>query len=265
MKRHLVGLGMPRRDWRYLGCLTGYASPADTRHDMNAGTKEVQVATKLLEDNKTTIELYDTPGFDDSDSEDQKLFEDLARWLAQSQNQRTYLNGVILMQSITSTRVADSERQKLQLFKEIVGPGNYDKVAIVTTMWDSFSKPRGEKNEQNRSSGVWKDMMDAQAKIIRFHNTEESAAEIVQHFTSSLPQQLLLQKELYENHGWLGKTSAGREMERQIGDKIESIQLAMKKLGVTDELQKMVQKMQGWLRSLKSFTVSALSHLLRGR
>ncbi|KAK0720829.1 P-loop containing nucleoside triphosphate hydrolase protein [Lasiosphaeris hirsuta] len=228
-------------------------------HDGSSCTKNVQIAVKPLGDGRT-VALYDTPGFDDSEHEDEQIFEDLAKWLATSEKVGKRLNGVIFMQPITNARIADSERQKLQLFKQIVGRQYYHQVVIVTTMWDTFNHTKGKMNEKNRTDSVWNDMIACGAEVLQFKNTEESAASIVKHFTSNPgsfpPESLLLQQELRMHKGRLRETRAAKQLEGDIGKKVEDLRLQIRNLGGSEKLENMVQKMQGWLQRLRSAVVS---------
>lgn len=54
-----------------------------------------------------------------------------------------------------------------------------DRVQVVTTMWDEADVAFAETVEMTMKAGPWKSMLDAGARYARFHNTPQSAWEIV--------------------------------------------------------------------------------------
>ncbi|KAI1376172.1 P-loop containing nucleoside triphosphate hydrolase protein [Hypoxylon crocopeplum] len=205
--------------------------------------------------------LIDTPGFDDTESRDPEIFETIAAWLAKSRAQGKELNGVIFMQPITDPRVPNSERNRTRLFKKIIGDQFYGRVAIVTTMWDQVRESFGEQNERTRTSEnfVWGDMLVRGAQIFRFQNTQQSALEVVRHFTEnpsmSAPAPTLLQDELQAHEGRLRDTSAAKQFEIDLGKKVNDLQLSIQSLGGNRPMEARVQAIQTWRSRLKNIVM----------
>ncbi|KAI1425978.1 P-loop containing nucleoside triphosphate hydrolase protein [Xylaria sp. FL1777] len=228
-------------------------------HGGDSCTKDVQKSWVKV--GGRTVILYDTPGFDDTESKDPEIFEKISAWLAQSQAHGKCLNGAILVQPVSEVRASDSERKRTELFKQIVGSQFYDRVAIVTTMWDQVKESFGEQNEGNRTS-LWEDMLAKSAKIFRFQNTSESALEVIRHFTEdfslSTPASTLFQEELLAHKGRLRETSAAKKFESELGAKVQALQFSIKTVGenkVKNTVKAHIKALQVWRSRLKNIVV----------
>ncbi|KAI1742402.1 P-loop containing nucleoside triphosphate hydrolase protein [Xylaria scruposa] len=231
-------------------------TPLEIGHGGDSCTEEVQPA-QLRVGLKRVI-FFDTPGFDDTQSRDPEIFEKISAWLAESRAHGKCLNGVILVQPVNNVRVPDSERQRTRLFKNIIGDQFYDRVAIVTTMWDKIDDSFGEQNERNRASdySLWGDMLAKGAKVIRFQNDKPSALEVARHFANnasmSSPATMLLQYELEAYDGQLSNTSAAKQFEIDLGNKVTELEFSIKKVGGSrPKLEEQLKNLQTWRSRLR--------------
>lgn len=226
----------------------------------NLGTSEVSHGEFFL--GKTRVIIFDTPGFDDSDSKDPQIFEKLTKWLAASHKAGKYLNGLIFMQPISETRITGSEKKRTQLFKKIVGENFYCQVALVTSMWDFTREEKGNAHENHRVDDptVWGDMLQGGAQVLRFLNTPESALEIVKYFTDRPsrfpPKPTQLQLELQSAHGRVEDTSAFQKLDSDLGQKISVLQQNSNAVGGNTKLDQQVQEITRWRSRLKRMVVS---------
>ncbi|KAI1122847.1 P-loop containing nucleoside triphosphate hydrolase protein [Nemania abortiva] len=245
-------------------------APLEIGDDADSCTQDIQTGSVMIDGKKVT--LIDTPGFDDTESKDTKIFEKIAVWLAESRAHGKYLHGVILVQSVSGARVPNSERQRTRLFKKIIGEQFYNRVAIVTTMWDTTKKSKGEQGEHNRVSKpeIWGDMLAAGAKVFRFQNTKQSAIDVVRHYTEnpffSVPVSTLLQDELVIYDGVLAKTSAAKQFDADLGVKVEGLGNSKAEMGGDDELPKVdeyIKDITDWRTQLKEIAITILAGVVK--
>ncbi|KAI0184660.1 P-loop containing nucleoside triphosphate hydrolase protein [Xylaria flabelliformis] len=201
-----------------------------------------------------TVFLIDTPGFNDTDLEEPTLFLNLAKWLGNSHYNGERLNGAIFLQGINEVRVLKGEEDGVKLFETIVGPKNFPRVIVATTMWDQVEQDFGVRNEENRAK-LWHNLRAGDAKFVRFYNTEDSAIEIVRGCLGFPETEFLLQKELIENRGKVGKTSAAKFLYKSLGTKIEDIRVQVRISGGNRKLRQTMRKLNGWLKDLAAASI----------
>ncbi|KAI6397609.1 hypothetical protein MCOR20_009503 [Pyricularia oryzae] len=71
------------------------------------------------------------PGYNDTANDDPKLFDEMARWLADSHTKGIHLNGVVLMQPITNVRVREPEQTLIRLFEKTIGENFFNQITIL--------------------------------------------------------------------------------------------------------------------------------------
>ncbi|KAI6313485.1 hypothetical protein MCOR29_007673 [Pyricularia oryzae] len=76
------------------------------------------------------------PGYNNIANDDPKLFDEMARWLADSHTKGIHLNGVVLMQPITNVRVREPEQTLIRLFEKTIGENFFNQITILYTIWD---------------------------------------------------------------------------------------------------------------------------------
>ena len=97
------------------------------------------------------------------------------------------------------------------MFKNLCGPQALKNVVLVTTMWDEVEQEEGRHREAQLSAQYWNAMLELGCRTSRFHNTMESARDIVSQFQNA-PCAVLLQTELVDRKLDLEETSAGRAL-----------------------------------------------------
>ncbi len=182
------------------------------------------------------IVLIDTPGFDDDMRSDVEILEGIATWMAKRDLMKEQLlDGLIFLHPITLNRVGGSEWNRTRLLEKILGRHAYRRVIIATTMWDDLSNPdSAERRLQGRirAGGVWHEMHSRGAKVERHNNNEKSAHNIIRKVVETADSlgkmEPLLHTELRRHKGRVVKTSAGRELKRQLEATIEQIEDALR-------------------------------------
>ena len=97
------------------------------------------------------------------------------------------------------------------MFRNLCGPKALKNVVLVTTMWDEVEEEEGRCREAQLSAEYWNAMLELGCHTSRFHNTMESAWDIVSQFQNA-PCAVLLQKELVNRKLKLEETSAARAL-----------------------------------------------------
>lgn len=235
------------------------------------------------------IVLIDTPGFDDDTRSDVEILELIAAWMAKRDMMKEQLlDGLIFLHPITHNRVGGSEWNRTRLLEKILGRHAYKRVTIATTMWDDLNNPEAADKRvegRTRAGGVWYEMKSKGAQVVKHTNTAQSAHNIIRdivHKTDKYGKmEPLLHTELKIHKGHLVRTSAGKELKRQLEVAIDQIEkdldeheknrpkvdedsrktnpeyLAWRK--ERHELDKRLQRKEEQLERLKGFTVSAPS------
>lgn len=178
-----------------------------------------------------SIVLIDTPGFDDDQRSDVMILEDIAKWMALRGYVKDHLlDGLIFLHPVLFNRVGGSERNRTRLLQAILGKDAYSRVIIATTFWESI-KNEEEINKwldgRMNVGGVWHQMIEHGAQMIRHNKSKESADNIIREIikiTDRLGKvEPLLRTELKKQQGRVIKTTAGKELEMQVMADIVSL------------------------------------------
>ncbi|KAL4071607.1 hypothetical protein V8B97DRAFT_410482 [Scleroderma yunnanense] len=88
--------------------------------------------------------------------------------------------GVIYMRRITDEDKSGAEFKSFKTLSRWCGPEAADRVRLVTTMWDDVDMESDTKSMEAKLKNTnWEPLLSAGASYERFHNTRESAWEIV--------------------------------------------------------------------------------------
>ncbi|KAL4078024.1 P-loop containing nucleoside triphosphate hydrolase protein [Scleroderma citrinum] len=190
-------------------------------HGLVSCTQEIRAVRYPHPDGERNIVLVDTPGFDDTFVSDTQTLRNLAEWLKTTYKQKVMLSGLLYFHRISDNRVAGTPLRNLNMFKELCGRDNFKNVVLVTTMWSEVLEDVGLQREEELQNDFWKAMINLGSTTHRFHLTEESAWEIINAISVSLPEErrpLLIQQEMVDENKPLHKTSAGKTVLRSITD-----------------------------------------------
>ncbi|KAL4065615.1 P-loop containing nucleoside triphosphate hydrolase protein [Scleroderma yunnanense] len=190
-------------------------------HGLVSCTQEIRAVRYPHPDGERNIVLVDTPGFDDTFVSDTQTLRNLAEWLKTTYKQKVMLSGLLYFHRISDNRVAGTPLRNLNMFKELCGRDNFKNVVLVTTMWSEVLEDVGLQREEELQNDFWKAMIQLGSTTHRFHLTEESAWEIIDTISVSLPEErrpLLIQQEMVDENKPLHKTSAGKTVLRSITD-----------------------------------------------
>ncbi|KAK0711868.1 hypothetical protein B0H67DRAFT_586468 [Lasiosphaeris hirsuta] len=220
----------PEQDSRIMIAMVGVTGAGKTTFaSLASGTREPMAIEFMLDSRQ--IVLIDTPGFDDDMRSDLVILEDIAKWMAKKGYLKNHLlDGLIFLHPVMLNRVGGSERNRTRLLQAILGKDAYSRVIIATTFWGSI-KSEEEINRwlDGRKSvgGVWHEMIQHGAKVMKHSNDAMSAhniiGEIIKITDENGKLEPLLRKELKNHKGRVIKTSAGKELERQVMKDIVSL------------------------------------------
>lgn len=132
------------------------------------------------------VHLIDTPGFDDTNLSDVQVLQNIAYWLNASFKSGVRLNGMIFLHRITDPHLTGSARRNLLMFKKLCGERAYQSVVLATTMWGRVPLEEGERreNELVEKPAYWGSMCKLGSKVFHYHNTRESALDLVSYIIS---------------------------------------------------------------------------------
>lgn len=179
----------------------------------------MQIAETVIGDRR--VKLIDTPGFDDSDRTDADILRLIADYLAETYHDEKRLNGVILLQPITGTRIQGSERMRMRLFEKVCGPDAYGNIVIATTMWSDLADTAvglERMKERMQRDSLWGPMIEKGACVVKHDNSPSSAREIVERLVNKSKVTLQMQEELVNNGGKIGRTSAGKQLNEDLSE-----------------------------------------------
>lgn len=205
----------------------------------------------------TKVVLVDTPGFDDTHKSDYVIFTMVAEWLKTTsvavfflRRSNTFTNltgralskvdiaGLIYLHRISDNRMAGTPLKNLNMFQELCGKKIMSNVTMMTTMWDETPKNEAERREGELRTYYLKEFLRLGAKLARFENSVDSAAETLRPLVSAWrykvggPRSIVrLQKEVTTYGLRINETSAARTIQ----DEVE--ELMVKRQNVYDKLE----------------------------
>ncbi|KAH9481107.1 hypothetical protein JR316_0005627 [Psilocybe cubensis] len=190
--------------------------------ELESCTDEVQISESFSLDGHT-INLIDTPGFDDTKLTDTRILNMIASYLALTYSRGKRLAGVIYMHRITDNRIGGISARNFRLFRSLCGETSLCNVVIVTTMWDNIDISIGEERERElmTKESFFKPAIEKGCRMLRHNNTLESAQAIVRSIAkSNRSVTLQIQEELGRGLD-ITETRAGKELCREVFEQME--------------------------------------------
>ncbi|KAF9053416.1 hypothetical protein BJ165DRAFT_1447434 [Panaeolus papilionaceus] len=213
--RGAVGNGTTEEEDQKLGLHVG--------HRLDSKTNKVTCIKIPIPTTQQNFVLVDTPGFDDGAKSDAKVLEGIAEWLKYTYKRKVCLSGIIYLHRINDIRLDTGVQNTLTLFQRICGGFVFNRINLVTTMWNEVPLERGvTKENQLIESKYWQPMTRRDegrrgAFVTRFDMTtvekaRETALEAMWKLAKRADRKmvLLLQQELVDDKKTLPKTQAGQ-------------------------------------------------------
>ena len=96
-------------------------------------------------------------------------------------------------------------------------------------MWDEVSQNVGEARERELASNYLKPALDKGAQMVRHHNTEQSAHDVIRRIMNNHPVVLRIQRELVDEHKDVANTAAGEAIDRELKEAARRHEAELKK------------------------------------
>lgn len=204
-------------------------------HSLKSGTKHVNHQSIQLGDIK--VNLVDTPGFNDTQLEDEDVLQLLLDWLKNFHLNGSRFSGLLYLYPINKTREKGSDRRSLKVFQRLVGSQNFGHVVIGITFHDQEDPSVVDARERTlrESKDFWADMVAAGTTVTRISSDERSCRELVARMAGRR-QAITLQaeQEIFDEHRPVAEISAMAEMQ----DHNE-----LKLLRLREDMERMAQQM----------------------
>jgi hypothetical protein len=203
------------------------------------GTQECNSYSFKLDDR--TIQLIDTPGFDDTSRTDDQVLRQLAAWLSFAYQQGYRLNGMVYLQTIGEPRMKGSHLTNLRMFQEMTGLEHMDSVVLTTTMWDKTDREDAKKRELQlmQEDTFWQPMIKRKSHVKRFMNDRESALDIIRILVEKHKMIPKLQHEMNVEGKNLDQTNAGKAVNKRLIEQKEKHEL--EKEDLRQQMEKALQ------------------------
>ncbi|TEB23441.1 hypothetical protein FA13DRAFT_1640013, partial [Coprinellus micaceus] len=231
--------------------------------------------------------LVDTPGFDDTEKDDEQILRLISTWLEGSYRKDMLVGGVLYLHDITRDGWGGSSKNNLTLFSKLCGEPAMSQVWFVTTKWGKLKDiGDGVKRLSQLKERFWASMIGLGASVCNLQHTDslEIAIEgqrepwnIIHELVVSMNGRnvLLIQEELVKKKMLLWETRAGRELreklERLLEDtknlrketKAQSNQAAYAK-DALDRQQQKIDQLTGQLVRLRPSIAERFRRWIRG-
>jgi hypothetical protein len=89
------------------------------------------------------------------------------------------LAGILYFHRITDNRAAGTPLKNLRMFEKLCGKNAFGNIILTTTMWDHIDDETGQLREKELEAQYWESMMKLGSTTVRYHNTMNSAREIL--------------------------------------------------------------------------------------
>jgi membrane protein involved in colicin uptake len=102
-------------------------------------------------------------------------------------------------------------------------------VVLLTNMWGEVSHEVGEARERELTSNFFKPALDKGAQLVRHHNTEQSAHNVIRTIMNNHPVVLQIQREIVDEHKDIANTAAGEAIDRELKEAARRHEAEVKK------------------------------------
>jgi hypothetical protein len=89
------------------------------------------------------------------------------------------LAGILYFHRITDNRVAGTPLKNFRIFEKLCGKDAFGSIILTTTMWDKIDDEIGQQREKELERQHWESMIKLGSTTVRYHNTRNSAREVL--------------------------------------------------------------------------------------
>ncbi|KAH6905833.1 hypothetical protein BKA70DRAFT_1107178 [Coprinopsis sp. MPI-PUGE-AT-0042] len=211
--------------------------------------------------------LVDTPGFDDSFSDDSEILRKVSVWLARCYNDAMAVAGIVYISDISQKRMFGSTRMSLNMLMKLCGEESLNRVVLATSQWDTLtseaSKGKAEERQDELKMTYWKAASDLRASIRAIRQKPQDLEAVVNHvlktyfdIQSSDIVVFGIQKEIVDLKMSLPATAAGRELKLTL-DELLRLHKAKRRGGHEDDpeqkenLEQKIALLKGQIRAMR--------------
>ena len=139
------------------------------------------------------------------------------------------------------------------MFRKLCGDSALKNAILVTNMWEDVPEGVGEAREQELITNFFKPALDEGAQYACYHNTAESAHDIIRHIMKNTLIPLQIERELVDERMDIANTAAGKELTGQFRSRLAGLQGIWEELETkTRELTEQVDDMRKVLEDMES-------------
>ena len=131
------------------------------------------------------------------------------------------------MHRISDRRFSGIAGRNFKIFRELCGETSLKNVVLVTNMWEDVSHDVGEAREKELASAFLKPALDKGAQMIRHHNTERSAHDVIRQIMNNHPVVLQIQRELVDERKDVERTAAGEAVNTELTEETKRHESAL--------------------------------------
>ena len=128
------------------------------------------------------------------------------------------LAGLIYVHRISDKRFGGIAGRNFKIFRELCGETSLKNVVLVTNMWSEVPHDVGEARERELASKFLKPALDKGAQMIRNHDNEQSAHDIIRRIMNNHPVVLQIQRELVDEHRDIANTAASDAVNAELAE-----------------------------------------------
>ncbi|KAI5459403.1 P-loop containing nucleoside triphosphate hydrolase protein [Mariannaea sp. PMI_226] len=189
-------------------------------HSLRSETSECHaVQIYLDDDDKRSITVVDTPGFDDTTRPHGEVLTEITQFLAAQHILGVPLRGVLYLHKITDNRMTGSSLKYLRMLESLVGEEALENLILVTTMWNQVRDEnlgRALRHEQDLLDHYWGPMEEKGSYVAQFDGTPDSAYALVFQLAGKESVVLDVQREIVDQDRTVLDTSAGANLVEQL-------------------------------------------------
>jgi hypothetical protein len=182
------------------------------------------------DDEKRSITVVDTPGFDDTLRSEAEIVAEITDYLAAQHLTGLPLRGILYLHKITDNKITASSQEHLYLLRKIIGDSALTNVILVTTMWNILrreDRQRALQREQELIDNFWSPMIDGGAYVAQFNGTPQSAYPLIHQLADQQSVVLDIQREIVDQDRSILETAAGASLAQKLRGDHEAYQLKL--------------------------------------
>ena len=160
--------------------------------------------------------MIDSPGFDDTDVDDEEIFTALVEWLEQSYRKGQRLSGMLYLHRINENREKGSDMRNLHMFKKLCGQENFGNIVLGTTWWDQEDSDIAQAREEvlKTTPEFWGDMVMEGSRVERISRERQHCIDLLLSLAKNDKTTLRVQHEMVHENKAASETSAASEIDQ---------------------------------------------------